>query len=128
MCWKLKKGFTLVEVIGILVLLTIVFSITFPVVTGVLNNSKEKLYNDQIGLIEGAAESYAILHAITNNSGYLVTLTALQDEDFLKGSDVVDPRNNAPLTGCVLIEYNATTFAYTTTYQTASCGAGGPRA
>lgn len=124
----MKKGFTLIEVIGILVVLTIVFSITFPVVTSVLNNSKEKLYKDQIELIESAARSYAIEHGIEDTAGYFVTLTALRDGDYLESDDLYDPRSNTLLEGCVLIEFDSASFSYTVTYQNVSCGAGGSRA
>lgn len=55
-----KKGFTLTEVLGVLTVLALLALLITPVVSKTIKNNKQKLYNDQIKIIEGAARDYAI--------------------------------------------------------------------
>lgn len=55
-----KKGFTLTEVLGVLTVLALLALLITPVVSKTIKNNKQKLYNDQIKIIERAARDYAI--------------------------------------------------------------------
>ena len=44
---KNKKGFTLVEMLGVLIILVIIFMISFPTLTRVLKNTEEDLENSE---------------------------------------------------------------------------------
>ena len=39
-----KKGFTLVELLGVFVILSIIVLVTFPYATGLLKNTKDREY------------------------------------------------------------------------------------
>ncbi len=54
-----NKGFTLVEVIAVIVMLSVIITITIPIVINRIENSKQKAYNVQINEIKRAAESWA---------------------------------------------------------------------
>ena len=60
---KMKKGFTLVEILAVFVVLGIISMITVPAIGNVIHMSKEKAYDKQIELIINASRSY-----MTNNS------------------------------------------------------------
>ena len=53
-----KKGFTLVELLGVITVLAIIGVITMPIVNKTIKDSKEKSYKAQIKEIEKAAEDY----------------------------------------------------------------------
>lgn len=53
-----KKGFTLVELIAVVVILALISLIVFPAVNSMIKNSKEKAYNVQIDEIINAAKNY----------------------------------------------------------------------
>ncbi len=53
-----KKGFTLVELIAVIVILALISLIVFPAVNSMIKNSKEKAYNVQIDEIIDAAKNY----------------------------------------------------------------------
>ena len=55
-----KKGFTLVEVLGVLVLLAVVLAIVLPTVNGILNQSKGTVYDAQIKKILNATYDYSL--------------------------------------------------------------------
>ena len=55
---KNKKGFTLIELIGVIVILALLALLITPVVTSVINNSKEKLYQNTLKNIEISAKDW----------------------------------------------------------------------
>ena len=75
-----KKGFTLVEVIGVVVILGIIIGIAVPSYIAVSNNIKEKNYNQKIDNIKSKALEYA-----TDNNVESITIPvkALIEEGYL---------------------------------------------
>ena len=57
-----KKGFTLVELLGVLVVLSVILMIAFPLITTYINKSKQKAYDTQMGLIITGLKDYVIEH------------------------------------------------------------------
>ena len=49
---KNKKGFTLIELIGVIILLGIIALITYPIVGAVIEESQQKAYEKQISELE----------------------------------------------------------------------------
>lgn len=89
-----EHGFTLVEVISIIVILGIITIITVPLVEGAIKKGRNNLYNSQIKTIELAAKDWASDNALylPKNDGEQITLTILQ----LKGAgklefNLIDP-------------------------------------
>lgn len=113
-----KNGFTLIEVVGILVLLILILSITFPIVTSTLKNSKEKLYVDQIEFIKDAAKSYLIdLQGAKPSS---VSLQTLINTNYIE-EGITDPRDDTLLNGCIYITFDNVYNTYDLTYMEQSC-------
>ena len=54
----MKKGFTLIELICVIVLLGLIAMIAIPTINTAINNSKERAYNEQVTLIEDTARKY----------------------------------------------------------------------
>lgn len=57
-----KKGFTLVELLVVIVILVIIMSIAIPSITSSLDRSKAKQRDAKVELIESAAEIYVDRH------------------------------------------------------------------
>lgn len=55
-----NKGFTLVEVLGVIVILAVIFVLVFPSVKNVLSQSKETVYDAQINKILKAAYDFTL--------------------------------------------------------------------
>ena len=56
----IKKGFTLVELLAVIMILGLVGLIAIPTVTKVIKNSKQKLYDSQITMIEQSGKKWGI--------------------------------------------------------------------
>ena len=101
------SGFTLVELLGVLLILAVIALITFPIIDNLLVGSKEEAYQRSIDGILEAAEMY-----ITSEWNYpdtetkKLSLQTLINEGFLENKDIVDPRNNKSMTGCVIYKWD----------------------
>lgn len=58
----MKKGFTLVEMIGSIVILAVLAIVAFPAVLNMLNNSQGKVDSSMQEYIKGAAKEYVLDH------------------------------------------------------------------
>lgn len=114
-----NKGFTLIELLAALVLLSILFTISYVSVKGVIDTAKDKAYNEQIISIENAAREYAaqnsdILPAETKDAMSSITVAELQQAGYLKSNDIKNAKvSNTLLDGGVNITYNGNKYIYT---------------
>ena len=58
----MKKGFTLAELLGVIVVLALISLITVPAVSDILKNNKKKLCETQLQNIKLAAQNYGADH------------------------------------------------------------------
>lgn len=105
----MKKGFTLIEMLAVIALLGIIGAISFPIVTREVNKSKEKTYQTQINYIEGAAKRWGVKNndlLTTDGTSITVNIQTLKKDGFLENTNIIDPRTNRIIDGCVEISYN----------------------
>ena len=60
---KKKKGFTLIEVLGVIVIMSIVVLITVPIITGIIDEVRKNAYRESVRSIFKATDIYVA----TNN-------------------------------------------------------------
>ena len=58
----MKKGYTLVEVLGVLIILGLIMSVAVPSINSSLTSSKNKAYEKQIIEIKEAAKSWSLMN------------------------------------------------------------------
>ena len=80
----LNKAFTLIELLGVLIILAIIALITIPIIDKSLESSRQSAYDRTIENIINAARNYSA----SNNLGYPTEkyplfVSELQDEGFL---------------------------------------------
>lgn len=89
----MKKGFTLVELLGVIVLLGLLTIIAAPPILNQIKKTKEKLSSATETLLSSAAEEYVEEHLtnypIKDGNVYCITLKTLVDYDKLK-SPIID--------------------------------------
>ena len=92
----MKKGFTLIEMLGVIAVLAIIGIITIPIVTNVLKDSKENLSADQEKLIVAGARAYANAHPFDSN--YTVSVEKLMDEGYIEKNDKLKGKYDVQVT------------------------------
>lgn len=100
---KKKRGFTLTELIGIIVILAVIALITVPSYNSVRKKTLEKQYKNLITLIETEAVKFA-----AKRGSSLTNVQELIDEGYLETDDgtyIFNPVNKEKL-NCNLIELN----------------------
>ena len=106
-----EKGFTLVEIIGVIVLMGLVITIGSTTINNIKNVSREKLYNEQINRLVSVSKTWAIENTnkmpSTIGDTYQVGIDRLVEEGYLKSNEIIDVRDNSKITGCVEIAYNS---------------------
>ena len=104
-----KNGFTLVELLSIVVILGIIVVVALPQISGSIGSKKEKQYNKIVKIVENAGKVY-LTENVTRDS---VSIDKLIKSDYLT-SGLKNPINNAPLTGCVkkIISDGVTKYKY----------------
>lgn len=84
-----KKGFTLIEILAVVVIIGTLMLLIIPVAIGVIDDAKQSTYNSQTKSIENAARSYIAEYGITissldnTNGTTTLTLRQLVEEGYL---------------------------------------------
>ena len=115
----MKKGFTLVELLAVIIILGILGLIVVPLVNETIKEQKEKLYNRQMETIESSAEGWSTKNSdklVEDGTSIYVSITTLVQDGYLKNSDIKDPRNNKQMLGCVSISYDISYNQYVYDY------------
>lgn len=104
-----KNGFTLIEVLAVIILLGVIITIVVSIVDGDINLVKEYAKENQIKLIEESAEIYYLnykneIPSIDTTKIATITIQTLYDKGFIKDKDlVVNSKETIKKTDKVLI-------------------------
>ena len=119
-----KEGFTLVELLAVIVIIGIIYLIVFPSVTSFIDKSKEKSYNIQVDLIEKASKKWVIDNTdelLKKDPYHLnninLTLTTLKKDGYLQDEFIENPKTKKIMTGCVVVSYQSNKNQYEYTYE-----------
>ena len=92
-----NNGFTLAELLGIIIILAVLTLIAMTSITNTMKESKEDLYDIQIDNIITGAKTWASSHAfeLPENNGETITLTLeqLKQAGFVE-EDITNPLTN----------------------------------
>ena len=121
----MNKGFTLVELLAVIVLLGVIALIATISTNSTINNSKTKLSEIQIKKIEKAAEMYYLKEGINDaNYGYNETKTCVNvnyliENDYIEKNEIINPEDYNKMLGSVKIVYKTDTYTYN--YKDTEC-------
>ena len=111
-----KIAFTLVEVIGILVMLAVIAMITIPVVDAIISNSRQAAYDRTVDSIIEAAKNYSTLEDLGESTEEKILFLSTLKEYGLLEQAIINPVNNQEMNGCVWYkwhpEFNQYDFEY----------------
>ena len=116
----MKKGFTLVELLAVLVVIGLVAGITIPVVDKIMVSGRKKAHDEQVKMVEKRAEDYVNTHiSILGDEDLYVSVTTLIDNGYFDQDELIDPITSEPMSGCVKVSYSETYGKYIYTYGNA---------
>ena len=115
----MKRGFTLVELLAVMIILGMIVLITFPNIQKSFNKSSEKLLEKQIKSIENVARAWGTTNNSQFDDCYILTLENLKKSGLLENKDILNPETKRELDGCVKIMYDDSINQYTYTYTEA---------
>lgn len=75
----MKKAFTLIELVAVIILIGVIGLITTPIITNTINKNKESLYQSQLVEIKEAASKWAYnnLDLLPSIDGQSISVTLL---------------------------------------------------
>ena len=113
----MKKAFTLVELLGVIIVLGVIALIAFPIVNKSIKTSKEDSLNSIIKTIEKAAEEYVVREHMGYTTSYdKVNLDELIAKGYLK-DNIINPVTNDKMNGCVVYKWHDDYNQYKYEYQ-----------
>lgn len=120
-----KKGFTLVELLAVIIIISVLSLLVFPAVNDMIINSKKSSYETGVESILSAAEKWAMentdkLDENHLNSVYL-NLEVLRNGLYLDKDEIKNPDTGENMAGCIEISYNNSTSQYNYTYSDYTC-------
>lgn len=111
-----NKGFTILELLAVIVILAIIAVITVPNVVGVLNTAKDSLSEEQKLAIENAARAWGIKNLSLNDedkpSREYITIKEFQDDGAIERKTLANLKNIDIETAGVCISYDNYQFVY----------------
>lgn len=121
----MKRGFSLIELLSVVVILSVVSLLVFPNVVEIITQSKQNLYTVQVSDIELESKNWALenqdkIDKYHLNTTYL-SLSTLKKEGFLEVDDLENPLTGKVMNGCIEIKYNSDTSQHTYKYHDETC-------
>lgn len=117
---KNNRGFTLIELVSIMVILGILALIAVPSITKHVEESRKVAYEEQIERIISATKKYVLESdefLYSNKDKIQITLTKLKKDGYIEDEDLYNPITEKKLNGCVNIEYNSLKETYSYSYN-----------
>ena len=116
-----KKGFTLIEIIAIIILLSVIALITYPVINNLIINSKDELYEKQISELVRLSNTWTTKNIkklkMTDGYTYNLSFEELYEQGFVSDKQVKNPKTGENLPGCMKITFNSTNNGYDVSYD-----------
>src|SRR5574344_346504 len=116
----MKKGFTLIELIGVIVIISLLSLIIYPQVNTIIRNQKESLYNSQLKIVIDAAKNYVTSNSGSldiTSSGYLISISDLYNGGYIDKSNVINPKTGEAFNECIAVKYNSKDNQYNYQYN-----------
>lgn len=120
----MKKAFTLIEILTVIIILGIITTLVVPITIGIIQDTKQNVYDNQVIQIENAASAYIIengssIEDLDEVGGtYTLTLNYLVNEGYIE-SPIINQLTNEEMdlttTTILVTKLNNGTYSYEVT-------------
>ena len=118
-----KKGFTLIEIMAIIILLSVISIIIYPVINNTISKSKDDLYDQQIEELVRLSNAWVAGNAIDlvpkEGFTYDLTFEELATQGYIVEKDIINPKTGEVFPGCMKVTYNSVDSNYNVSYDEA---------
>ena len=111
-----KKGFTLVELLAVIVILALIAIIAFPNVTKLIKGAKEDTNTVQFKVIEDTLKNYIAEHAAELQDVDEVCISDLKADGLLENKKIVNPDTKEEYKGCFALTWDDANNQYSYEY------------
>lgn len=116
-----KKGFTLIEIMAIIILLSVISIIIYPVINNTISKSKDDLYDQQIEELVRLSNAWVAGNAIDlvpkEGFTYDLTFEELATQGYIVEKDIINPKTGEVFPGCMKVTYNSVDSNYNVSYD-----------
>lgn len=111
-----KKGFTLVELLVVIVILSLIAMVVYPAIIKVINDSKKDAYNTQVELVIKAAKEWAVEHpnllpSDESSSDTIICVSELVSLGYID-TTVKNPYTSSEMPGGVVVALDSNKYEY----------------
>lgn len=109
-----KNGFTLIEVIGTMVILSIILLIVSPIIKDSFNAAKRELTEEQIASLENVARIWATKNSdkLSEEEPKYLTIEELKTNGLIENKEILKMNSKEKLKGCIKIFYDNNKYNY----------------
>lgn len=112
-----KKGFTLMELLAVIVILALLALVAYPNVTKLINDAKKNTDEIQFSALEKVVKTYVAKHSATLGDNETICITDLKKDGLLEDKKIVNPDTEEEYNGCFTITWNTSTNQYDYVYN-----------
>jgi prepilin-type N-terminal cleavage/methylation domain-containing protein len=121
-----KNGFTLVELLGVVTILSLLGLIIVPTITGIISSSKEKIYDTQINNIKSSTSNFVSENVfsldIPSGGSIGIKLGKLKELGYID-NEIKNPITKEEFSNdmVVVISNNGSSYSYTVCDEDTLC-------
>ena len=104
----MKRGFTLIELLAVIIVLGVLALIITPVVTGILTSAVDDAYNKHVDNLIKAANTWGLknIEELPTDGKKIIQLDTLVNDGIIEDDEIIDPRTNEKMEGCISVSYS----------------------
>ncbi len=121
----MKKGFTLIEVLAVIIVIAIISTVSVLSINYSIERTKERLYYEQIERLESSLRGWSIENInslpVDQEGIFFFDIDRFKAEGIINTDEIIDPRTNEELKGCIVVTYNEDYSQYNFDYTEDDC-------